>query len=281
MDVKTQTETDAISEAIAAPEKSKDNWLGFLVFLAKVILAVVIFRIFLFSPFSIPSESMLPQLWRGDYLLAAKWPYGYSRHSIFIDTPLGEGRALAGQPERGDLVIFKHPVDQQDYIKRVIALPGDTIGVVGGQIVLNGELVPRERIDDFDIPLSANTVCAWGGDEIRLDDSTSVCRYRRFQETLPSGVSYEVLDFGLRPSHDDYRARTVPEGHMFVMGDNRDASQDSRFKAVANDGVGMVPQDLLVGRAAILMWSTDGSAEWHKPWTWFTATRWSRIGTVL
>lgn len=289
MDVKTQS-AQALNSSDNAPgnplsdapaDDAPESWLSFGKFLAKLVLAVLILRSFVFSPFSIPSESMLPQLMNGDYLLAAKWPYGFTSNSLPFSAPIIPGRVLAGAPSRGDIVIFKHPDDAQDYVKRVIALPGDTIAVVGGQVVLNGELVPREQIGDFDIPISANTSCAWGGDEIRLDTGDIVCRYRRFRETLPNGREYDTLDFGLRPSHDAYREKTVPDGKMFVMGDNRDYSQDSRFEAVPGGGVGMVDQDLLVGRAAVLIWSTDGSAEWAKPWTWFSAARWSRIGDLL
>ena len=257
-----------------------ESWGGFAGFVLKLALVVLIFRSFVFSPFSIPSESMLPQLWNGDYLLAAKWPYGYSRYSLPFELPLIPGRVLARQPDRGDVVIFKHPVDGSDYIKRVIGLPGDSVAMVGGQVVLNGEAIAKERIADFVIPASANTTCATAAAREQDAAGIATCRYARFRETLPSGVSYEVIDFGDRPV-DNTRALIVPEGRLFVMGDNRDNSQDSRFESRPGGGVGLVPQDLLVGRATIIMWSTDGSAEWIKPWTWFTSARWSRIGDLL
>ena len=253
---------------------------SFIWLMIKLLLAVLVLRTLVFSPFSIPSESMLPRLMNGDYLLAAKWPYGYSRHSLPFDLPLPAGRVLARIPERGDIVIFKHPVDGRDYIKRVIGLPGDKVAVIGGQVVLNGKLVPRERMSDFLIPASPNTGCEWGGDAARLDDGRTACRYARFRETLPGGKAYEVLDFGLTPG-DSFAPVTVPEGAMFVMGDNRDNSRDSRWPAAAGDAVGMVPLDRLVGRAGIIVWSTDGSADWIKPWTWFSAARWNRIGDSL
>jgi len=223
---------------------------------------------------------MLPRLWNGDYLLASKWSYGFSKYSLPGNAPLIPGRILASQPERGDIVIFKHPIDQKDYIKRVIALPGDTVGVVGGQVVLNGEFVEREHIGDFDIPVSLNTPCDWGAEEVQNSDNVTVCRYRQYRETLPGGNSYNVLDFGLSEA-DTFSPIMVPEGRMFVLGDNRDNSKDSRFEASAGGGVGLVPQDLLVAEATIVMWSTDGSAEWIKPWTWFSAARWGRIGETL
>jgi signal peptidase I len=253
---------------------------SFTLFLVQLLLAVLIFRSFIFSPFTIPSESMVPQLVNGDYLLAAKWPYGVSAHSLPFRLPLPEGRLFARAPERGDIVIFKHPVDGKDYIKRVIGLPGDTIAVVQGRVVLDGEPLPLSAISDFTIALSPNTGCAWGGEESLRADGSRECRYRRFAETLPGGRRHEVIDFG--PSGgDNFAPVTVPAGALFVMGDNRDNSQDSRFPAASGFGVGMVPMDNLVGRASIIAWSTDGSAEWVKPWTWFSAARWERIGTTL
>ena len=275
--------SDTASTAPAAdakPEEQGETLGSFLWFLLKLALAVLIFRSFIFSPFSIPSESMLPRLMNGDYLVAAKWPYGYSDYSLPFSVPLIPGRVFADQPERGDVVIFKHPIDQTDYIKRAIGLPGDTVEMRGGRLILNGEPIPKERIEDFVIPVSPNTDCAWGAVREPAPGGGMQCRYARFRETLPSGRSYAVLDFGLTPQ-DDFGPVIVPEGTIFVMGDNRDNSQDSRFPAMPGGGVGLVPQDNLVGRASAIMWSTDGSAEWLLPWTWFTAARWDRIGESL
>lgn len=280
MDVKTQSEGAARMSPKRAETEEKESFLGFLWFLTKLLLAVLIFRSFFFAPFSIPSESMLPRLMNGDYLLAAKWSYGFSSYSLPFNTPLIPGRVLASQPERGDLVIFKHPIDQTDYIKRVIALPGDSVAVVDGQVLLNGELLPREQLDDFELRLSLNTSCAWGGVEGTNAAGESVCRYTRFRETLPGGRTYEVLDFGNTPA-DSFSPKIIPAGQMFVLGDNRDNSRDSRFAPRAGDAVGIVSQDLLVGEASVIMWSTDGSAQWIKPWTWFSAARWDRLGTIL
>ncbi len=283
MNVKTQTDSDTPAGdvcAAATEEEKPESLASFAFFVLKLVLVVLIFRSFVFSPFSIPSESMLPRLWNGDYLLAAKWPYGFSNNSLPLGAPLIPGRVLAGEPEAGDVVIFKHPIDGADYIKRVIALPGDSIGIIDGQVVLNGELVPKERIEDFIIPVSPNTGCAWGAEQRTDDDGAGVCAYAQYRETLPNGAAYNVLDFG--PTNSDNKAPViVPEGRMFVMGDNRDNSQDSRFVAAAGGGVGLVPQDNLVGRASVIMWSTDGGAEWVMPWTWFSAARWGRMGGGL
>ena len=294
MDVKTQSagsdrtgpsaHTQARAAANAAPDRDvgdEPESLGsFAWFLVKLLIVVLLFRSFVFSPFSIPSESMLPRLWNGDYLLAAKWPYGYSRYSLPFDAPLIPGRILASPPERGDIAIFKHPVDRTDYIKRVIGLPGDSVAMVDGRVLLNGEFLPRERLPDFVIPQSPNTVCAWGGTASEDMAGAAVCRYTRFRETLPGGRTYEVLDFGNTPA-DSFAPRIVPKGHFFVLGDNRDNSRDSRFEARGGDAVGIVAQDYLVARASVIMWSTDGSAEWLEPWTWFSAARWERIGSGL
>jgi signal peptidase I len=274
----TQPATPPASEpkSVGKPEEEKETLGSFLKFVLKLAVLVLVFRSFLFSPFNIPSESMLPGLWNGDYLLAAKWPYGFSRHSLPFDLPLIPGRIFASQPQRGDVVIFKHPVDGVDYIKRVIGLPGDTVQLVHGQVVLNGTPVPKQRIADFDLPQSPNTACAWGGYRHPSTEG-QVCTYARFRETLPGGKSYNVLDFGPTPQ-DDWGPAIVPQGTLFLMGDNRDNSQDSRFPALPGGGVGFVPQGDLVGRASVMMWSTDGSVVWYEPWTWFTAARWSRIG---
>ncbi|MGE3692642.1 MAG: signal peptidase I [Novosphingobium sp.] len=259
----------------AAPTKKEEN---FFVFLVKLLAIVLIFRSFIFSPFNIPSESMMPRLVNGDYLLAAKWPYGFSKYSLPFSLPLIPGRIFAGQPERGDVVIFKAPPGNDiDYIKRVIGLPGDQIQMVGGVLHINGKPVPKVRQPDFEIPVSPNTHCYRPDYEAKAADGSDVCHYPRFRETLPNGKSYEVFDLGSYPQ-DDTLAFVVPEGHLFLMGDNRDNSMDSRFPAVPGQGIGIVPQDNLVGRATIMMFSTDGSAEWLKPWTWVSAARWDRIG---
>lgn len=258
------------------PVKQEDS---FPVFLLKLVVIVTIFRSFIFSPFNIPSESMLPRLVNGDYLLAAKWPYGYSRYSLpFGVALLPERRLLASVPERGDIVIFKQPpLKELDYIKRVIGLPGDTVQMIDGVLHLNGEPVPKQQLADFEIAVSPNTNCYSVQFAAKNAAGKDVCRYPRFRETLPGGRGYEVLDLGPREK-DNTEAVVVPEGHLFLMGDNRDNSEDSRFPAEPGRGIGLVPMDNLVGRATVMMWSTDGSAEWLLPWTWFTAARWNRIG---
>lgn len=272
------TASPAEPSSTGKPAKQEES---FIVFLIKLVLIVGVFRSFIFSPFNIPSESMLPRLLIGDYLLAAKWPYGYSKHSLPFSMPLIPGRVFAGQPERGDVVIVKAPPNNDiDYIKRVIGLPGDQIQMIDGVLHLNGKPVAKRKVADFEVAVSPNTRCFLPDFEQQKPDGSTVCRYPRFEETLPGGKSYYVLD--LRQTEQDNTPPViVPEGQIFLMGDNRDNSLDSRFPAVPGQGIGLVPQENLVGRATVMMFSTDGGAAWLLPWTWFTAARWDRIGKAI
>ena len=265
----------ATTDATAKKDEGSFAW-----FLVKLVIVVLIFRTFVFSTFSIPSESMLPGLMKGDYLFSAKWPYGYSRASVPFDLPLIAGRIFANDPERGDIAVFKHPVDRADYVKRVIGLPGDTIQMVGGVLHIDGEPVKKERVADFVEPVSPYNPCRNERFSETAPDGTPVCRYPRFRETLPGGRSYFVLDWGLIAA-DTTTPVIVPEGHLFMMGDNRDNSMDSRFPALAGQGIGLVPEENVVGRASFIAFSTDGTASWINPVSWFGAARWDRIGDGL
>ncbi|RIA37222.1 signal peptidase I [Hephaestia caeni] len=268
----------ADTQPAAAPKarKKRSETADTLVFLLKLAALVFVIRSFIFSPFSIPSESMLPRLYIGDYLFVSKWNYGYSKHSLPFSLPLIPGRVFSRLPARGDVVVFKAPpTDKQDYIKRVIGLPGDTIQMRAGQVILNGTPVPRERIADFVIPQSPNYHCDAAFEDVDAAGAP-VCRYQRYRETLPGGKSFETIDRG-RTVADDTSVYTVPAGHVFMMGDNRDDSEDSRFSQETG-GIGYVPMANLEGKAILTFWSTDGSAAWIKPWTWVSAARWSRIG---
>lgn len=278
----------APSAVAVADERDGDlkrELIDFGKFLLKFALLVLLIRSFLFSSFNIPSESMQPRLLIGDYLIVNKAAYGYTRHSLPFSLPLIPGRILARQPARGDVVVFKAPPGAHtDYIKRVIGLPGDRIQVIDGVVSINGIAVPRRRVADLLIPASPNMVAASFGNpcfrpefEERRADGQLMCRYPRYVETLDNGKSYAVLDLVLGDA-DTTGVYEVPDNHLFLMGDNRDRSYDSRFPAVEGAGIGIVPQDNLVGEALVTIFSTDGSAVWYNPLSWFGATRWDRIG---
>lgn len=280
----TETSQSPLPETAQKAKPQKSETADFLQYLVKLALFVAILRSFIVAPFNIPSESMLPRLMIGDYLLVAKWPYGYSKYSLPFSVPLIPGRLFASQPERGDVVVFKAPPGNDvDYIKRVIGLPGDLIEVRAGQVFLNGKLIPKQRMADFIEPLTPNSACA-KPDVVQFretaSDGSMRCRYPRYRETLPGGRSYEVQDLGSTWA-DNTVVYAVPQGHMFMMGDNRDRSADSRFPAVEGQGIGIVPQENVVGRALISVFSTDGSANWLLPWTWVSAARWKRIGETF
>ena len=270
------------AEGEAKPEKQKESWWATLRFFLILFVAAVAIRSFLFAPFSIPSGSMLPTLMIGDYLFIAKWPYGYSRHSFPFGIAGFDGRIAEGLPERGDVVVFRYPgPEDEDFVKRVIGLPGDTLFVRDGEVHLNGRPLQRLRIADYTAPVSPNSPCQaipeGSAREVTGEAGEPLCAYPRFRETLPGGRSYEVIDQLVGGPGDDFGPITVPAGHVFVMGDNRDDSLDSRFE-LADGGVALLPVENLLGRALIGFWSTDGSSEWLKRWTWFSAARWERIG---
>ena len=268
------------SSPAPAADAKKSEWRDLGAFLIKLFLIVLVVRSFIFSPFSIPSESMLPRLLIGDYLFITKFNYGYSRHSLPFSVPLLPTMQWAN-PSPGDVVVFKAPpANDSDWIKRVIGLPGDTIQMQQGQLILNGQRIPKVPIAPFVLPITPNFQAAQCSTKLTTDDKgRQVCIVPRFRETLPNGKSYEVLDQG-EFDQDNTDVYTVPAGHVFLMGDNRDDSQDSRFPQTSGprSGIGYVPMANLEGKAVVSFWSTDGSANWFLPWTWVTAARWSRIG---
>lgn len=267
-------------DAEPAKREKKETAGSLLRFILLVAILAWGFRSFVAQPFYIPSGSMLPNLYIGDYLVVAKWPYGYSRNSFPFGFPSIDGRILAHLPRRGDVVVFRHPTENADLIKRVIGLPGDTVEVRGGRVILNGRMLARQPIPSVAITVSENSPCRTVSPATPVKAAIgghTKCLYRAYLETLPDGPSYTVLDQLDNGPADDFPATTVPAGHVLLMGDNRDDSLDSRFPAYEG-GVGMLPVQNLIGRAAFTFWSTDGSASWFKPWTWFTALRTDRLG---
>lgn len=240
-----------------AEKQKKSGGLGETVsVIVQALLLALVIRTLLFQPFSIPSGSMRPTLLEGDYLFVTKWAYGFSRYSLPLSPNLFSGRIFGSDPERGDVVVFKFPPNPSlDYIKRVVGLPGDRIQMKEGQLYINGTAVPREKVGQIDNP-----------------DITEVNRpVDVYRETLPNGVSYDTLDLTPDSIGDNTREFLVPEGHFFMMGDNRDNSTDSRFN------VGFVPAENLVGRANIIFFSIANGASPLEIWKWPTEMRGSRL----
>ena len=268
------------STAGSAKIERRGSLGSLLRFVLSVALIAWAFRSLVAAPFNIPSGSMLPTLYIGDYLAVSKWPYGYSRYSFPFGLPAFEGRIFGRLPHRGDVVVFRHPVEDSDLIKRVIGLPGDRIEVRQGQLILNGRSVLRRPLPPAKVLLTANSPCRVvppATPAVVEESGTRSCVYRAYLETLPGGPSYTVLDQVDHSPADDFATVVVPAGHVFLMGDNRDDSLDSRYATFAG-GVGMLPVENLIGRASFTFWSTDGQASWFKPWTWFRALRARRIG---
>ena len=267
-------------EAVSPSRPDKESMWSFARFILIVIAIAWVLRSLIVAPFSIPSGSMLPTLYIGDYLLVAKWPYGYSRYSFPLQIPPFTGRIFGSLPKRGDVVVFRHPSENADLIKRVIGLPGDTVAIRGGRLILNGQAVRRDKLPAYQMRLSPNSPCKVVPPAVPFVASVSdraYCVIPAYRETLPGGPSFTVLDQVDDGLADNFPETRVPAGHVFLMGDNRDDSLDSRFSA-AEGGIGMVPVENLIGRAAVTFWSTDGSASYWLPWTWFTALRATRVG---
>lgn len=231
------------------------------------LLIALVVRVFLFQPFTIPSASMEPNLYEGDYIVVSKWSYGYSRHSVPWSPPIFEGRLMGQDPARGDIIVFKRPNNDgrgyTDYIKRVIGLPGDTVQMISNRLYINGEQVQ-------DVVVEATQVRG------AFQGSTPI----QLRETLPGGHEFDIQDFGPGSPSDDTDEFTVPEGHYFVMGDNRDDSMDSRYVWEAG-GVGLVPQENLVGKAQVILFSWTPGASLLNPVSWFANIRTERFFTDL
>ncbi len=208
-------------------------WVLGLAILVPTMIASLI-RWFLWEPYSIPSRSMYPVLQVGDLIYVSKFAYGYSPHSLPFDPQVFSGRILFSEPERGDIAVFKNPMDiRTDYIKRIVGLPGDSVQVKGGILQINGEAVLRTKIENK----PEDTGGGFRGQNLQ-----------RYIEQLPGGARYPILEERDTGRLDNTRLFEVPEGHYFAMGDNRDNTQDSRI-------IGFIPRENLVGRLSLVLWN--------------------------
>jgi signal peptidase I len=282
---------DAVLPADAAPKhdgkpslKQKVNWVAEAVGIFWLVLAVLGFHSFIAKPFYIPSESMMPGLLTGDRLVVTKYAYGWSFASpTFHLLPFMKGRVWGKMPERGDVVIASPPGVKEDYIKRVIGLPGDKIEVRGGIVILNGVPVKRGELVRKMIPVDPNAPCddyKYGGLLVSKPDGSRWCAMPVYRETLPNGRSYDTVDLSNGSQGDYFGPLTVPEDHVFLMGDNRDNSSDGRFSLAEGGLGGPVPWENLGGRAEFITFSLDGSTTIN-PLSWIGAFRSGRAGTSL
>ena len=259
----------AAAETAEKPVKAKGGAAHEVFELGKTIvyalLIALVLRVLLFQPFTIPSASMEPTLLEGDYIIVSKYAYGWSRHSIPMSPPIFSGRIFGQEPHRGDIIVFKLPRDgHTDYIKRLTGLPGDRMQVKQGVLYINDKPVQR-------MPLTP----------VQLDSAFGVPHdVARYQETMAdTHKTYTTYSFGNDGEVDNTGVYTVPAGHYFMMGDNRDNSVDSRYPP--ETGVGFVPAENLVGRAEVILFSWKDGASLFKPWTWVTDARASRWGERL
>ena len=288
----SDTVPDATTDDKAAPPAEEKESKGSALWreikgLLWVLIAVLAFHSLIAKPFYIPSESMMPGLLTGDRLVVTKYPYGWSWVSpSFHVIPPMKGRLFGHMPKRGDIVIVTPPGTRTDYIKRVMGLPGDTLRMVDGQLYINGVPVKRGPVQADMIPIDVNSPCGSDHDpalydfRVRGADGKMYCRVPVVRETLPDGHSYETVELG-RSSEDNFGPVTIPADHVWLMGDNRDDSADSRVPEWQGGLGGPVPWENIGGRAEFITFSLDGTSVWWNPISWFEALRPGRAGTSL
>jgi signal peptidase I len=245
-----------MTSADAKPAKKKNELLETIVVIVEALIIALVFRTFLYQPFSIPTASMQSTLMIGDYFVASKWAWGFGKYSFPVPLPFN-GRILAiGEPQRGDVAVF-HNISNEDYIKRIIGMPGDRIQMREGRLYINGTMVEREEI----------------GTATDTDSSMVTVPVTVYRETLPNGVTHTIQEISDNQQLDNTPEYVVPAGHFFMMGDNRDRSADSRVLSQ----VGYVPIDALVGKAEARFFSITNNIPPWQLWEWPANVRWDRM----
>jgi len=287
------------------PAKNKNKTREWFNTIFYGVLIAIVFRSLLLEPFNIPSGSMIPTLHVGDHIFVEKWEYGYSRYSFpFGSWKLWNGRFFATEPNVGDVVVFRNPVNEgQDYVKRLIGLPGDTIQMVKGRLYINGEIVKRDNPRPYIVAVLPKSMRSVGyykenmsikGNKIWIDNEPAPFNYTieyksdrycreyagacgvfkmtEYDETLPNGVVHSIIEASDDAPLDNTELVTVPEKHFFFMGDNRDNSADSRAH------IGAVSRDNVLGRVWFIWYSHNYYAPMLSIWSWGNKMRWDRFG---
>jgi signal peptidase I len=252
--------SQTVSKAEVKTGKKKNELLETIIVIVEALIIALIFRSFLYQPFSIPTASMQQTLMIGDYFLANKWAWGFGKYSFPITIPFN-GRIMGSEPKRGDVAVFRNEITNEDYIKRVIGLPGDTIQMKAGRLYINGTMVEREQI----------------GTATDTDSYMTTVPVIVYTETLPNGVKHTIQEISDDESLDNTPEYVVPAGHFFMMGDNRDRSADSRVLSQ----VGYVPLDNFIGKAEARFFSIKNNIPPWQLWEWPANVRWDRMFQIV